>query len=337
MLILAFFGKEYGLVFLFWNALTILESIVLCFLLPFMLSYWQDKKKEEKQLKRKDKKARWVALLLVATFSILSFTAFGISPIESYAQPEVSANYPIVSLTRNGTPMYRKGMLVDGEVYVHTYLFIRNFSSATYTQKGNTLTVSASGLTVVAVAGQPYILANDRVVYTGKNAMFIDGALCVPLRALAKAMGLSMTQNGNTLTSLTGQYRPLLHADRFYREDEVYWLSKIISAESKGEPLLGQIAVGNVILNRVKSPAFPNTIYSVIFDKKYGVQFTPTQNGTIYQKPYDISVVAAKICLEGYDMGNILYFYHPAYPGQTNWISNNRRYAFTINGHQFYY
>ncbi|MBO5788711.1 MAG: cell wall hydrolase [Clostridia bacterium] len=159
----------------------------------------------------------------------------------------------------------------------------------------------------------------------------------MPLEGLSKALGIAWKVEKDGHVSLSGNYRPILQGEAFYREDEVYWLSKIISAESKGEPLLGQIAVGCVILNRVKSPLFPSTIYSVIFDKKYGVQFTPTANGTIYQKPYDISVIAAKICLEGYDMGNILYFYHPVSSASTNWISQNRKFAFTIGGHRFYY
>ena len=61
-----------------------------------------------------------------------------------------------------------------------------------------------------------------------------------------------------------------------YNEDDVYWLSRIISAESRGEPLEGQIAVGNVVLNRVRSSAYPNTIYGVIFDRKHGTRSNKT-------------------------------------------------------------
>ena len=290
-------------------------------------------------MKANDKKRKWIALIMAAVFCLSIFPLGMITPIEADAATieKEKSNYPAVSFTRNGEAMYRKGMLINGQVYVHTYLFIRNFTNATYTISGKTLTVKGSGLTLIATEGQTYILANDRVIFTGAPAMLIDGALCVPLQALTKALGISEKKVSDTSVALSGSYRPITAGDKFYREDEVYWLSKIISAESKGEPLLGQIAVGCVILNRVKSASFPSTIYSVIFDKKYGVQFSPTANGTIYQTPYEISIIAAKICLEGYDMGNILYFYHPTYPGQTNWISNNREYAFTISGHQFYY
>lgn len=119
-------------------------------------------------------------------------------------------------------------------------------------------------------------------------------------------------------------------------EDAVYWLSRIISAESKGESLEGQIAVGNVVLNRVKSPEFPNTIYGVIFDDRWGGQFEPVRNGTIYLEPTAQSVQAAKQCLSGVNnIGNCLYFLAPDL-AQNFWIPQNREYVTTIGCHDFY-
>jgi N-acetylmuramoyl-L-alanine amidase len=126
------------------------------------------------------------------------------------------------------------------------------------------------------------------------------------------------------------------HADDVYVSDELYWLSRIISAEAGGEPFLGQIAVGNVIINRMNHPSYPNTIYGVIFDRKYGTQFTPAANGTVYRTPTESAVRAAKVCLEGYSVSDgILFFYAPKYVSYT-WIAQNRPYAFTIAGHKFY-
>ena len=100
--------------------------------------------------------------------------------------------------------------------------------------------------------------------------------------------------------------------------------------------MLGQIAVGNVVLNRVKSREFPNTVKSVVFDTKNGVQFEPTSNGTIYDPPTDSAVLAAKLCLEGADVvGDCLYFYAPALSAG-RWIVNNRTYHTTIGCHKFY-
>ena len=62
----------------------------------------------------------------------------------------------------------------------------------------------------------------------------------------------------------------------------------------------GQIAVGNVVLNRMRHKSYPNTIYGVIFDRKHGTQFSPVSYGTIYNPPASSSVIAAKMCLEGF-------------------------------------
>ena len=98
----------------------------------------------------------------------------------------------------------------------------------------------------------------------------------------------------------------------------------------------GKIAVGNVVLNRVRSSAYPGTIYGVIFDNRYGIQFAPVANGTIYNTPTVDSIIAAKICLEGYSLSSdILYFVNPQ-KAPNSWIANNRPYSFTIGNHAFF-
>lgn len=121
-----------------------------------------------------------------------------------------------------------------------------------------------------------------------------------------------------------------------YSSDDVYWLSRIVHAEAEGESYAGKVAVANCVLNRVKHKEFPNTIYSVIFDKKYGVQYQPTVNGRIYNTPGQESVSAAKAALSGYNnVGNSMYFYNPK-KSTNNWISNNRTYFSTIGNHNFH-
>ena len=108
----------------------------------------------------------------------------------------------------------------------------------------------------------------------------------MPVRVLAEALGATVDWNPATgVVSVNGGGSATTQPD-YNREDKLYWLSRIISAESRGEPLEGQIAVGNVVLNRVDSPDFPDTIYGVIFDDRWGGQFTPVRNGTIYQEAH---------------------------------------------------
>lgn len=121
-----------------------------------------------------------------------------------------------------------------------------------------------------------------------------------------------------------------------YDKDAVYWLSRIIEAEASGEPYKGKVAVGEVILNRVKSTEFPNTIWSVIFDDNFGIQFEPVANGTIYNTPSEESIKAAKEALTGSNyIGNSLYFLNPQI-AESNWIIKNREFYATIANHDFY-
>lgn len=100
--------------------------------------------------------------------------------------------------------------------------------------------------------------------------------------------------------------------------------------------MAGQIAVGNVILNRVASPQFPDTVQAVIFDRKDAVQFEPVGNGRIYQSPSETSVEAARQALAGENViGDALYFYAPAL-SQGVWINANCTYQQTIGCHRFY-
>lgn len=123
---------------------------------------------------------------------------------------------------------------------------------------------------------------------------------------------------------------------REYDNDHIYWLAKIISCESQGETLDGMIAVGNVVLNRVESPDFPNTIYGVIFDDVGGIQFEPVINGTIYNEPTQKSYLAAKMALHGTNTaGDSLFFLNPE-KAKNFWIINNREFYTAIGNHHFY-
>ena len=191
------------------------------------------------------------------------------------------------------------------------------------------------GLELSARPGDLYILSNDRALYVEGGVRVVDGKLTLPLRVGAAATGGRLSWNGGTGVAsleLAGAEAPAAS----YDEEDLYWLARIISAESRGEPLLGQIAVGSVILNRVAAEQFPDTIQGVIFDDQYAVQFEPVANGTIYDEPAQSSLLAAKMVLEGARVvGDSLYFFAPEL-SQGTWIVNNRTYYITIGCHRFY-
>ena len=247
--------------------------------------------------------------------------------------------YSAKTVRFNGTKLKTTAPVINGIVYVSLEDFSSSVADAdfTYNKSTRTAAVKARGLLLTATDGGFVIYANDRPLFSfSPTILMSNGEVYVPASALEKALGIKRASNTSSEIRYTGTYKPLLSAKSYYREDEVYWLSKIISAESSGESLLGQIAVGDVILNRVKSPLFPNTIYSVIFDRKYGVQFSPTADGRIYAAPTYTATLAAKICLEGVSLSDdAMYFLNPRV-AQSNWIVNNRPYVYTIGNHDFY-
>lgn len=93
-------------------------------------------------------------------------------------------------------------------------------------------------------------------------------------------------------------------------DEDTKLLAQIIHAEAKGEPYEGKLAVGNVVMNRVEHPYYPDTIEGVIFQKG---QFSPVSSGSIYNEPDKDSIKAAKEVLAGREVVNdeVLYFYNP--------------------------
>jgi spore germination cell wall hydrolase CwlJ-like protein len=114
--------------------------------------------------------------------------------------------------------------------------------------------------------------------------------------------------------------------------DNVRLLEKIVTAEAKGESLEGQIAVAEVILNRVESSEFPNTLEGVIYQKN---QFSPVINGSInHIEPTEQVKQAVSIALQGTNKTNgALYFYNPSIV-PNSWL-NTKQTTATIGGHVF--
>ena len=246
-----------------------------------------------------------------------------------------------VSLYLNGKRIL-PGEVADigGTVYVPVQRFADLFGKfkTTYEEATERVTISGTNLHITVQVGDPYITVNDRIFYTGSKVLSLGGWIFVPITSMSKALGASVyVKKGYYEAYVTsGDPTAVAKAADYYNSTDLYWLSRIISAEAKGEPLSGQIAVGNVVLNRTRSASFPNTVKEVIFDKKYGVQFSPVSNGTIYHTPVPSAVIAAKACLEGYTLSTrALYFFNPSLTSAT-WISNNRPYIMTIGNHKFY-
>ena len=114
-------------------------------------------------------------------------------------------------------------------------------------------------------------------------------------------------------------------------DGDLYLLARIISAESRGEPYNGQVAVGAVVLNRVRHPSFPNTLSGVIYQTD---AFTAVSDGQFDQPIAESAWRAARDALNGSDpSGGALYYFNPA-TATSAWIWS-RPLIVTIGKHRF--
>lgn len=182
--------------------------------------------------------------------------------------------------------------------------------------------------------GAAFVRVGERVIPSAP-VRIANGTIFVPARVLAEALNTEVYWHGRYEHVTLGARRAENQGS--YNEDDLYWLSRIIHAEAQGESLQGKIAVGSVIMARVQSEDFPDTIYNVIFDTEGGVQFTPTKNGAIYNTPNEESVTAAKLVLEGKrEAEGCLFFLDPR-KSTSFWVPQNRTFAVSIGCHDFYY
>ncbi|MBO5525654.1 MAG: spore cortex-lytic enzyme [Clostridia bacterium] len=116
-----------------------------------------------------------------------------------------------------------------------------------------------------------------------------------------------------------------------YTNTDLYLLAKVIHAEARGEIYTGKVAVGAVVLNRVASSSFPNTVAGVIYQSG---AFTAVSDGQINLEPDDSAMNAARDAMNGWDPTyGCLYYYNPA-KSTSSWIFS-RQTVTTIGKHVF--
>lgn len=147
-----------------------------------------------------------------------------------------------------------------------------------------------------------------------KNGLAVDGIVGAKTAA---ALGMTLSSGSSSNSS--------------YNNSDVYLLAKCIYAESRGEPYLGQVAVGAVVLNRVRSSSFPNSISGVIYQP---YAFTAVADGQINLEPNSSAYSAARDAMNGWDPTNgCLYYFNPA-TATSSWIWS-RKVKLTIGKHKF--
>ena len=138
------------------------------------------------------------------------------------------------------------------------------------------------------------------ISFQQKNGLTADGIVG---KATYKALGMNASYN-----VLAGQGGS--GGTNGYTSSDLYLMAKAIYAEGRGESYTGQVAIGAVIMNRVKSPQFPNTVAGVIYQKG---AFTAVDDGQINLEPNETAYNAARDAMNGWDPTyGCLYYYNPA-------------------------
>ena len=102
-----------------------------------------------------------------------------------------------------------------------------------------------------------------------------------------------------------------------YSSNDTYVLAKMIHGEARGEPYIGMVAVGAVILNRVKDKKFPDSVYGVCLQPG---AFDAVKDGQYYLEPSQSAIKAAKAALNGWDPTyGALYYWNPK-TATSKWI-----------------
>ncbi|MDU6307819.1 MAG: spore cortex-lytic enzyme [Clostridium sp.] len=157
------------------------------------------------------------------------------------------------------------------------------------------------------------------ISFQKKNKLTADG---VAGPQTLKAMGISSSSSSSG-GSGGGQGQ--------YSSGDVDLLARVISAESRGEPYAGQVAVGAVILNRISHPSFPNTLAGVIYQPG---AFSCLNDGGINAPVADSAYKAARDAINGSDpSGGAIYYYNPE-KSTSKWIFS-RKVITTIGKHRF--
>jgi N-acetylmuramoyl-L-alanine amidase len=154
--------------------------------------------------------------------------------------------------------------------------------------------------------------------FQAKNGLTVDGKCG---KATLTALGIyDQIGGGSSSKSVDTSY-----------SDDIYLLARCINGEGRGEPYTGQVAIGAVILNRVKDSAFPNSISGVIYQKG---AFDAVSDGQINLTPNQSCLNAAKDAANGWDpTGGALYYYNPQ-TATNKWI-RSRPIMLTIGKHVF--
>ena len=268
----------------------------------------------------------------IAVIMIISMTAFATEPYGKDNAP--------VDIDINGcfVKCEEKAIIVNAS----TYIPLRAFSDAvggmvTWDNESKSATMTKDGHTFVFYPHEGYCVIDG--VRSEYPSMIYANLTFIPVRAVSEVLGYEVEwDNLNFIVNISapGIVVPAEYQDNSYTLEDLVYLGRIVQIESGYQHFEVKLGVANTVLNRAKSPEFPDTIKDVIYDSRYGVQFPPAHTEKFNNTPSRESMIAANCALNGVNnVGGSLYFIDTAYAA-SSWTHNNRPFYGAVHDMSFY-
>lgn len=193
------------------------------------------------------------------------------------------------------------------------------------------------GKSLVMIIGERSYLMDNSIYDMDVAPMIAENRTMVPLRFVAEAFGCEVTWNDALrtveITKEGIQVEETHQVEEQYTPEDLLWLARIVHLEGYDIGDEAKLAIANVVLNRVKGDEYPDTVYDVIMDDKYAVQFPPAHRESFKTlEPSAAALQAAKSALEGNNnIDDCLYFNYVPFKSRADDLYK------VIDGEYFYH
>lgn len=253
--------------------------------------------------------------------------------------PSIASDMPVtLSLNHQPIEMDTMGYIESGRTYLPIRFMVQAMGAQDIewqAQDKTALITMADNRILRLVADEGDAAIDDEPITFSRALPFHDGRLFVPIAELKNYMGFNISYDPQMI-HVNIDIPDIIVAPELIAapidEETLLWLSRIVHVEAMGQPMENKIAVANVVLNRVKSDEFPDTVYDVIFQIDVHTQFPPAyKDGFRELVPSDASRQAAKAALMGKNnIEDCLFFNYRPFSGM-----QDRLYK-VMNGEYFY-
>ncbi|PQQ66532.1 stalk domain-containing protein [Acetivibrio saccincola] len=278
---------------------------------------------------------RWGRLAIVL---LLFFCVFAMAQGKKVYAAVSKQIFITVEINGNYIKMDVQPYIANGRTYVPLRFVAEALGAdVQWNQEEKKASVSCDDNNIEMFAGSNVILVNGEEQHIDTNIEIVDGRIMIPIRFIAENLGCSVEWDDlvfSVIIEKEGIEVPQEYIyEREYTDEDLIWLARIVNVEGGRLSLDARLAIANVVLNRKESPRFPNSIYDVIFDTNYSVQFPPAHRpGFKEMVPSKECITSAKMALEGINnIGNALFFNNVPFKSRSVTLHK------IIDGMYFYY